>query len=73
MSQKFIAKHWTGKEWVYLTPRRNTGRMYEDRSSWGSFDDAKIFQSKAAATNSARQNLGHDGFEVKPVTITEGE
>jgi hypothetical protein len=69
---KCVAKHWTGAAWVYLTPRRSTGRMYEDRSSWGSFDDAKIFNTRAAATNSARQNLGHDGFEVVPVTIVEG-
>ena len=70
---KCVARHWGGAGWRYLTPRRNTGRQYEARSSWGDFDDAKIFNTRAAASNSARQNLGHDNFEIVPVIITEGE
>jgi hypothetical protein len=48
--------------------------MYEDRSTWAdSVEEAKVFQSKGAASNSARQNLGHDNFEVCPITFTVGE
>jgi len=71
---KCIVRHWGGAGWCYLTPRRGTGRMYEARSSWtDDVEDAKIFQSKGAASNSARQNLGHDNFEVCPVTFTIGD
>ena len=51
----------------YLTSRRNTGKLYECRSGWSSdFKDAKVFNTKAAATNSARQAGGVD------FTVTEG-
>ncbi len=65
---KFIAKSTNG---LYLTPRRNTGAMYESRSGWSKdIEDAKIFQTKAAATNSGNQNGKHK-FEVVPVQIVE--
>lgn len=70
---KCVVRHWTGRNWVYLTPRRGTGRMYEARSTWGDLDDAKIFQTRGAASNSAKQNLGHDNFQVCPITFTVGE
>lgn len=39
----------------YLTPRRNTGKMYENRSGWSdNIDDAKIFSTSGAAKNSSR-------------------
>lgn len=54
----------------YLTPRRNTGRQYEDRAGWSvDFADAKIFQSKAAASNSARQARGV-GVRIFSVELT---
>ena len=53
---KCIAINGDGK---YLTPRRNTGALYNDRAGWSAYvDDAKIFQTKAAASNSARQAGG---------------
>jgi len=41
----------------YLTPRRATGcGMYESRSGWSAdINDAKVFNTKAAAANSANQ------------------
>lgn len=52
----------------YLTPRRNNGVMYESRSSWSKdIDDAKIFQTKGAATNSANQAPPVKLFKVKIV------
>ena len=55
----------------FLTPRRNIGSMYTDRTGWSDdMKDAKVFQSKGAATNSARANLGNDGeFEVFEVEL----
>jgi hypothetical protein len=69
MKMKYIAKKVEKGVDMYLTPRRPTGRMYEDRVSWSkSIDDAKIFMQRGAATNSARQS-GADDFEVIPVRI----
>jgi hypothetical protein len=63
---KFIARTKSGK---YLTPRRNTGNMYESRSGWSAdIEDAKIFNTAAAATNSARQS-GKKDFEVVGVEL----
>jgi len=57
----------------YLTARRNIGRMYVSRSGWSSdFDDAKIFASKTAAVNSARQNRDELDFKVFEVDICVG-
>lgn len=67
---KYIARKKVGGSDLYLTPRRPTGKMYEDRTSWSkSLDDAKIFMQRGAATNSARQS-GADDFEVVPVSIS---
>lgn len=66
---RFIVVDDSGDYRKYQTPRRNTGRMYEDRTSWSAFiADARIFQTKAAATNSAKQSKV-DSFKVLPVEI----
>lgn len=63
---KFIV---VNRDMHHLTPRRPTGRLYESRSAWSAeFEDAKIFQTKAAATNSARQ-AGADVFTVLEVRV----
>lgn len=50
----------------YQTPRRPTKVQYESRSGWSeSFDDARVFQTKRAAT---RSKLGGEVVEVN-VTI----
>ena len=55
-----------------LTARRATGKLYESRVSWSDCgDDAKIFSTKAAATNSARQS-GETDFTVYNAFITVG-
>jgi len=61
----------------YLTARKPVSSGdYMSRSGWStSIDDAKIFRSKGAATNSARQN-GKGAFKVlegKLVTNEIGE
>ncbi len=66
MGKKCIAVSSDGK---YLTPRRNNGKLYESRSGWSAdIEDAKIFQTPAAAKNSADAN-GQQEYEVKPVRI----
>ena len=56
---------------LYLTPRRNNGIMYESRSGWSlDINDAKVFQSKGAATNSANQSGTKYKFYVKEVILT---
>ena len=56
-------------EGQYLTPRRNNGKLYESRSGWSSdIEDAKIFQTPAAAKNSASAN-GQKDYEVKAVHL----
>lgn len=53
----------------YLTPRRPTGKMYEDRTGWSEIlDDAKVFMNRGAATNSARAS-GSVDFVVLPVSL----
>lgn len=67
MSKKCIVVSTDGE---YLTPRRNIGRQYESRSGWSKdIDDAKIFQTRGAATNSANQNNEKE-YTIKPITIT---
>lgn len=57
----------------YLTNRKSTGSMYESRSSWSkSFDDAKIFSTKAAATRSANDN-GQKGYWVVEARVVLGD
>lgn len=54
---------------TYLTPRRNTGRMYEARSGWSEDpEDAKVFQTKTAAINSAK-STGEMVFEIVEVEV----
>ena len=66
---RFIVVDDSGDYRKYQTPRRNTGKMYEDRTAWSAFiADARIFQTKGAATNSAKQSRV-DGFQVLPVEI----
>jgi len=58
----------------YLTARRNVGSMYVNRSGWSSdFSDAKIFASKTAAVNSARQNRDEVNFKVFEVEVCVGK
>lgn len=67
---RFIVVTGSGQNRMYQTPRRNTGVMYQDRTSWSlSLADARIFQTRAAATNSAKKS-GIKTFEVLPVEIT---
>ena len=66
----YIVKADNGK---YLTPRRNTGVMYENRSTWSKdIGDAKIFNTKGAGTNSGNKN-GQYEFKTIPVKIIEME
>lgn len=63
---KFIVQSDKG---MFLTPRRATGKQYENRSGWSkNIEDAKIFQNKAAATNSANKN-GSTEYIVRAVKI----
>ena len=67
---KFVVENSKGE---VLTPRRATGRMYEARATWShNGEDAKIFQTKAAAVNSARQT-GATDFKVYHAFITVGD
>lgn len=58
--------------WVYRTvdghyvgTRKNTGRMYEARTSVAlSIDEARVFNTRQAATNAGRQ-AGLDGNAVQ--------
>lgn len=57
---------------VFLTPRRATGKMYMNRAITSpEFSDARIFATKSAATNSARQSftLQGDEFEIHEVIV----
>jgi hypothetical protein len=66
-AMKCIARNGDGK---YLTPRRNTGSQYEDRAGWSDFlEHAKIFQSRAAASNSAKQ-AGGVGVRIMAIEFT---
>lgn len=66
---KFVVENAKGQ---VLTPRRATGVMYESRAMWSdNGEDAKIFQTKAAAVNSARQT-GEKDFTVYHAFITVG-
>ena len=57
----------------YLTPRRNNGKLYESRSGWSvDIEDAKIFQTNAAAKNSAEYN-GEKMYEIKQVNVVIAE
>lgn len=67
MSKKCIVVSSDGK---YLTPRRNTGEMYVSRSGWSDdIDDAKIFQTPGAASNSASYN-NEKKYTIKHITIS---
>lgn len=59
------------KDGKFLTPRRATGHQYVSRTEWSDdIEDAKVFQTKGSATNSARSNLGNDGvFQVVGVEM----
>lgn len=66
MSKKCIVISSEGK---YLTPRRNNGKQYESRSGWSKdIEEAKIFQTKGAAKNSAEYN-GEYIYTIKRVSI----
>lgn len=57
----------------YLTNRRAAKNdRYRARSGWSeSIDDAKVFSTKSAATNSGVSN-GEAGFDVIEVTLKLG-
>ena len=66
MSKKCIVVSSDGK---YLTPRRNNGKQYELRSGWsGDIEDAKIFQTRGAAKNSADYN-NEKAYTIKQISI----
>ena len=57
------------KDGKYLTPRRSNGNLYEARTGWSKdIEDAKVFQSSVAASNSANRN-GSKEYAVKQVKI----
>ena len=62
---KYIARKPTGE---YLSTRKATGHMYVYRSQWGTFDECRVFNNKAAATNAARQ-AGEQNPEIIPVEL----
>ena len=52
----------------FLTNRKPTGILYENRVSWSKdLKDAKIFNTKSAASNSA--NRTNENFIIKKVKI----
>lgn len=54
----------------FLTARRPTGNHYQARTGWsGDINDAKIFNTKGAAKNSANKCENVDSFDVLPVRI----
>lgn len=58
-----------GEDGYFLTNRKATGRMYVSRSGWSeNLDDAKIFSTKGAASNSANSNNEQD-YEVLEVEV----
>lgn len=66
---KFVVSKGHGVHQRFLTPRRATGRQYEDRSGWEfGIENAKVFQTKGAASNSAKRN-GAEGWELLPVAV----
>ena len=67
---KYVAINAKGQ---VLTPRRATGRVYEARASWSNDGEAaKVFSTKSAAVNSARQTGEHD-FKVYNVFLRVGD
>lgn len=59
-----------GEDGYFLTNRKATGRMYVSRSGWSkNLDDAKIFSTKSAASNSANSN-GEQDYEVLQVKVS---
>lgn len=65
MSKRYIV---VSEQGYYLTPRRNTGSMYVNRVNWSSnLDDAKVFNTKAAASNSGNQSGAK--YELKTVRL----
>lgn len=52
----------------YVSTRKSTGRVYECRVTLSDLDGARIFNTKAAATNSGNQ-AGVNGM-AKPVQLT---
>ena len=52
----------------YISTRKNTGRGYEARVTLSNLDGARIFNTKAAASNAGNQ-AGVDG-KVLPVALT---
>lgn len=63
----FVVK---GEDGYFLTNRKSTGRMYVSRSGWSEkLDDAKIFSTKSAASNSANSN-GEQDYEVLQVKVS---
>ena len=52
----------------YLTARRPTGRLYENRAQWSEYmADAKVFQTKAAAVQANK--AGETDYKVRGVVI----
>lgn len=63
-----------GEDGYFLTNRKATGRtyphVYRARSGWSEdLDDAKIFSTKSAASNSANSNNEQD-YEVLEVKVS---
>lgn len=67
---KYVVENSKGQ---VLTTRRATGRLYESRAGWSdNGDDGKVFDTKAAAVNSARQT-GETDFKVYHAFIRVGD
>lgn len=67
---KFVVENSRGQ---VLTPRRATGEQYVSRAMWSdNGEDGKIFSTRAAAVNSARQT-GETDFKVYHAFITVGD
>ena len=71
MSGSTTARYIARSAGRFLTNRKPTGRMYENRVQWSkSIDDAKVFQTSAAASNSA--NRTGVEYTIETVTVSLG-
>jgi hypothetical protein len=65
--RKWVVRNAKGE---FLTPRRATGKMYVNRVSWSeNFNDAKIFSTISAASNS----LSRSGVGIAEVVAVKVE
>lgn len=54
----------------FLTPRRNTGTVYQSRAMWSrDLEQARVFNTKTAATTSANKAPEPRPFKAIPVAL----